>query len=464
MVEDLCRASAERLLDLYRKREVSPVEATAAVLKRIEADNPRINAFCLVDADTALASARASEARWQKGTPCGPLDGVPVSIKDLQLTRGWPTLKGSRTVDPKQSWTEDAPAVARLREAGAVLVGKTTTPEFGWKGVTDSPLTGITRNPWDPRMTPGGSSGGATAALAAGMGPLATGTDGAGSIRIPASFTGVFGLKPTNGRVPHAPASAISTMAHVGPLARNVRDAALMMSTIAQFDPRDPYGQPIAAPDYLDGIETGVAGLRIAYIRDFGFGRIDPEVAASVDRAAKALAGLGAKVEPRELDTREILPPFVALYVTGSAHGLSSLTPAQRALLEPRLERLEREWAVMDSYGYLKAVAARERFQARMNEFFQSCDLLITPTMPIPAFAAGLEFPDASYREWWEWSPFTYPFDLTMQPAASAPCGFTKAGLPIGLHIVGQRFADALVLRAARAYERAHPFAMPWDR
>jgi aspartyl-tRNA(Asn)/glutamyl-tRNA(Gln) amidotransferase subunit A len=464
MVDDICRASAERLLELYRKRELSPAEATAAVLRGIEAGNPRVNAFCLVDAEAAMASARAAEARWRKGTPCGPLDGVPVSIKDLQLTKGWPTLKGSRTVDPNQPWTEDAPSVARLREAGAVLVGKTTTPEFGWKGVTDGPLTGITRNPWDPRMTPGGSSGGATAALAAGMGPLATGTDGAGSIRIPASFTGVFGLKPTNGRVPHAPASAISTMAHAGPLARTVRDAALMMNVIAQFDPRDPYGQPIPVPDYLDGIEAGAAGLRVAYVRDFGFGRIDPEVAAAVDNAARALAGLGARVEPRELDTREIVAPFVALYVTGSAHGISTLAPAQRALLEPRLERLERELATRDSFAYLKAVAARERFQARMNEFFRTCDLLITPTMPIPAFAAGLEFPDDSYREWWEWSPFTYPFDLTMQPAASAPCGFTTAGLPIGLHIVGQRFADALVLRAARAYERAHPFRMPWDR
>ncbi|MCS6855984.1 MAG: amidase family protein, partial [Elioraea sp.] len=206
--------------------------------------DPVLNAFCLVAWRTALAAARESERRWMKGEPQGLLDGVPVSIKDLVLTRGWPTLRGSKTIDPKGPWKDDAPCVARLREHGAVLIGKTTTPEFGWKGVTDSPLTGVTRNPWDPRLTPGGSSGGAAAALAAGMGPLAIGTDGGGSIRIPCAFTGVFGLKPSFGRVPAWPLSPMGTVAHVGPMTRSVADAALMMNVIALPDTRDWHALP----------------------------------------------------------------------------------------------------------------------------------------------------------------------------------------------------------------------------
>lgn len=306
MGDDICQLGAEAMVECFRRRTLSPVDVAKAVLSRIDADNPRINAFCLVDHEAALASARASEARWRQGASLGAIDGVPVSIKDLMITQGWPTLRGSRAVRRDQPWLEDAPAVARLRAVGAVLIGKTTTLEFGWKGLTDSPLTGITRNPWNPAKTPGGSSGGASAALAAGMGPLATGTDGAGSIRIPASCTGVFGLKPTHGRVPHVPVSAISTMAHAGRMTRHVRDAALMMNVIGQFDPRDSYADPAPCPDFLDGIEGGVTDLRIAYVRDFGHGRVDPDVANRVDRGIKAFSALGARVEEARLSTIEI--------------------------------------------------------------------------------------------------------------------------------------------------------------
>ncbi|HSA90126.1 MAG TPA: amidase family protein, partial [Burkholderiales bacterium] len=239
MSPDLCALSAAELLDGFRKKTLSPVEVTRAVLKRIEALNPVFNAFNLVDPEEAISLAKASEARWKSGQPKGLLDGVPVSIKDLLLTKGWPTLRGSKTIDPKGPWNDDAPATARLREHGAVLLGKTTTPEFGWKGVTDSPLTGITRNPWNKEKTPGGSSGGAAAAVAAGMGPLAVGTDGGGSIRIPASFTGVFGIKPSFGRVPAWPLSPFGTVAHVGPMTRSVTDAALMLNALALPDARD---------------------------------------------------------------------------------------------------------------------------------------------------------------------------------------------------------------------------------
>src|SRR3982751_6240485 len=243
MSTQLCGITACELLDGYRKHELSPVEVTRAVLERIEKVNPALNAFCLVS-DRALDEAKASEERWMRGQPRGLLDGVPVSIKDIILTRGWPTLRGSKTVDAKGPWNDDAPVTARLREHGAVLIGKTTTPEFGWKGVTDSPLTGITRNPWNQQKTPGGSSGGAAAAVAAGMGPLAVGTDGGGSIRIPCSFTGLFGIKPSFGRVPAWPLSPFGTVAHVGPMTRSVADAALLLNVLALADARDWHSLP----------------------------------------------------------------------------------------------------------------------------------------------------------------------------------------------------------------------------
>src|SRR6516225_1630962 len=241
---DVAHASVERLLKLYRERALSPVEVTRLLLDRLDILQPRINAFCVVDRDGALAAARQSEGRWQRGEAVGRLDGVPVTIKDLVLMRGFPTLRGSRLVDPEQNWSEDAPATARLREAGAIILGKTTTPEFGWKALGDSPLTGITRNPWNPARTPGGSSAGAAAACAAGIGPLHVGSDGAGSIRIPAAFTGLFGLKPSFGRVPAYPLSAMGLLSHVGPIARTVADAALMLTVLSGPDDRDPYALP----------------------------------------------------------------------------------------------------------------------------------------------------------------------------------------------------------------------------
>src|SRR5690349_2865780 len=297
-MSDLCALSATDLLDGYRKHQLSPVEVTRTVLERIEKLNPVLNAFNLVS-DRALDEAQASEARWQSGQPKGLLDGVPVSIKDILLTKGWPTLRGSKTVDPKGPWNDDAPATARLREHGAVLLGKTTTPEFGWKGVTDSPLTGITRNPWNSKKTPGGSSGGAVAAVAAGMGPLAVGTDGGGSIRIPCSFTGLFGLKPSFGRVPAWPLSPFGTVAHVGPIARSVADAALMLNVLALPDARDWHALPFEPRDWRTGLEDGVRELRIAFSRDLGYAKVDAEVASVVADAVKVFADLGAKVEEK---------------------------------------------------------------------------------------------------------------------------------------------------------------------
>src|SRR3954471_5826838 len=294
---DLCALTATELLDGYRKHKLSPVEVTKAVLERIERLNPVVNAFNLVS-DHALEDAKASEARWLAGQPKGLLDGVPVSIKDIILTKGWPTLRGSKTVDPKGPWNDDAPATARLREHGAVLLGKTTTPEFGWKGVTDSPLTGVTRNPWDPAKTPGGSSGGTAAAVAAGMGALSVGTDGAGSVPNPGAFCGNFGLKPSFGRVPAYPLSPMGSVAHLGPHAMSVADAALMMNVLKRPDARDWTSLPYDDGDYRQGLDAGVKGLRIAFSPTLGYAKnVHPEVAGAVAAAVRALEGLGAHVD-----------------------------------------------------------------------------------------------------------------------------------------------------------------------
>jgi aspartyl-tRNA(Asn)/glutamyl-tRNA(Gln) amidotransferase subunit A len=462
MKNDLCSLSATDLLRLYRTRKASPVEATRAVLARIDKLNPVLNCFCLVDAKAALASAKASEARWRKGDPKGLLDGVPVSIKDLLLTRGWPTLRGSRTIHPQGPWNDDAPAVARLREHGAVLVGKTTTPEFGWKGVTDNSLTGITRNPWNPKMTPGGSSGGSTAAVAAGMGPLTVGTDGGGSIRIPCAFTGLFGLKPSFGRVPAWPLSPFGTVAHIGPITRTVTDAALMMNVLALPDARDWFSLPHDARDYRVGLDDGVKDLRIAYSPDLGYAEVEPEVAALVKKAVQRFADLGAHVEEADPGFENVGPMFTTHWFAGAASLLRAFGREQVKLIDPGLRDVARQGARIRTLDYLAAVQQRGQLGVRMNRFHEKYDLLLTPTLPLAAFAAGREVADVlREKRWTDWTPFSYPFNLTQQPAASIPCGLTKKGLPVGLHIVGPRYADALVLRAARAYEAVQPIALP---
>jgi len=462
MKTDLCALSATELLALYRKKKLSPVEATRAVLDRMEKFNPVLNAFCWIDAKQALENARHSEKRWMKGSPLGLLDGVPASIKDLIVTRGWPTLRGSKTVDPKGPWNDDAPAVARLREHGAVLVGKTTTPEFGWKGVTDGPLTGITRNPWNPEMTPGGSSGGSAAAVAAGMGPLTVGTDGGGSIRIPCSFTGLFGLKPSFGRVPAWPLSPMGTVAHLGPMTRTVEDAALMLNVLSLPDGRDWHSLPYDARDYRIGLEDGVKGLRIAYSADLGYAKVDKEIASIVKNAVGKFGDLGAWVEAKDPGFGSCGPLFAAHWFPGAAYIVRSIPPRKRALMDKGLLETARLGEQYTTADYLSAVQKRGALGEHMNRFHESYDLLVTPTLPLPAFAAGKEVSNLlREKRWTDWSPFSYPFNLTQQPAATIPCGLTKKGLPVGLHIVGPRYADALVLRAARAFESVYRLPGP---
>jgi aspartyl-tRNA(Asn)/glutamyl-tRNA(Gln) amidotransferase subunit A len=459
---ELALLAAAELVRAYADREISPVEATQAALDRIDGYDKAVNAFCLVDPERALAAARESEQRWQRGEPLGSVDGVPTSIKDLLPTKGWPTLRGSRLISPEQPWDVDAPATARLREQGAVLLGKTTTPEFGWKGVTDSPLCGPTGNPWDPSRTAGGSSGGSAAAVALGMGALTVGTDGGGSVRIPAGFSGIVALKPTYGRVPLYPPSPFGTLAHIGPMTRTVTDAALLMDVIARSDVRDwSAGEPPRG-SYFEGLDDGIAGLRIAYSPRLGYADVDPEVDALVRMAVGVLAELGAIVEEVDPGFDDPIDAYHTLWFSGAAkvvlgHGEDALDR-----IDPGLAEIVEEGRRMTALDYLDATAVRMDLGVRMGHFHERYDLLVTPTLPGPAFEAGVEVPPGSgMRRWTEWTPFSYPFNLTQQPAASVPCGLTGGGLPVGLHVVGPRHADALVLRAGRAYEAATSWRWP---
>jgi aspartyl-tRNA(Asn)/glutamyl-tRNA(Gln) amidotransferase subunit A len=455
-------ATALDLVELYRTKALSPVEATQAMFDRLDVLQPRLNAFCVIDRDGALAAARASEERWIAGQPLSPLDGVPATIKDLVLMRGLPTLRGSRLVDPAQDWPEDGPAVARLREAGAVILGKTTTPEFGWKALGDSPLTGITRNPWNPERTTGGSSAGAAAACAAGIAPIHVGSDGAGSIRIPSAFTGIFGLKATFGRVPAYPPSAMGLLSNVGPMTRSVRDAAAMLNVLARPDDRDPYALKPEDHDYLAGIDDGVKGWRIAYSPDLGYAKVDPEIASACARAALRFADLGATVEgvgaifpsPREA--------LLTLWSAGAAL-LLSVYPKQRlSQCDPGLVTVAADGEYVRAVDYVAADMVRTELGKRMGAFHQRYDLLLTPMMPVPALPVGQDLNDPSTeRSWIDWSPFSYPFNMTRQPAATVPCGLTRAGLPIGLQIVGPLYGEDRVLRAARAFETTQPERRP---
>jgi aspartyl-tRNA(Asn)/glutamyl-tRNA(Gln) amidotransferase subunit A len=457
--------TAVELTAAYVAKRLSPVEATRAILARIDAVNPRINAFCRVDHEAALEAARASEARWSRASPLSFIDGVPAGIKDLILTRGWPTLRGSRTVDPAGPWNDDAPAAARLREAGAVLLGKTTTPEWGWKGVTDSPLNGITRNPWNGAMTPGGSSGGAAAALAAGMGPLHVGTDGGGSIRIPASFCGLVGIKAHFGRVPAWPLSPMGNVAHVGPMARTVADCAGMLDILARPDARDWTALPPPAAGWLAGLQQGIKGLRIAYSPRLGYvDHVDPEVEAAVKRAALSLADLGATVEQEDPGFADCAPLFSTHWFATARNTFGKLPAEAFRRMDPGLQAAC-DYAARFSIGdFLDYQQRRVGVGEAMKRFHLRYDLLVTPATALPAFEVGKVAPDrlpagvaASAIDWTWWTPFSFPFNLTQQPAISVNCGYTRGGLPIGLQIVAPAYREDLALRAAAAYERTQP-------
>ncbi|MEU4667134.1 amidase [Amycolatopsis sp. NPDC023774] len=453
--------TASELVAAYATGEVSPVEATEDALQAIEERDGELNAYCLVDADRALEQAKAAEIRWRDGNPIGWLDGVPSSIKDMFLTAGWPTRRGSTSIPAEGPWDVDSPVMARMREAGLVVLGKTTTPEIAWKGVTDSALAGITRNPVDPSKTAGGSSGGSAAAVAADMGAISVGTDGGGSVRIPASFCGIVGLKPTHGRIPLFPASPFGPLSHAGPMARSVDDTALLLDVIATSDPRDPAALAPPVGTYREAVRRDVRGLIAAFSPTLGYVDVDPEVASIVAAAVKALDDAGLQIEEADPGFEDPKPSFDILWSTGAAKMLDSFPPGSEDRVDAGLRRVWEQGKTYSASDYLDATAARAALGILMGEFHTRYDVLITPTIPIPPFEAGHDVPPGSgLSEWPEWTPFTYPFNMTQQPAISVPAGRTSAGLPVGLQIVGPRHSDDLVLAVAKLLEEVRPWVV----
>ena len=453
---------ATELAALIRRKKVSPVEVVDAVLDRVARINPRLNAFVTLTEEPARRDAKAAErAVGKRSAKLGPLHGVPFSVKDLVITRGVRTTFGTPLYRDNVP-AEDAPMVERLKAAGGIMLGKTNTPTFGWIGATHNLVFGITRNPWNLERTPGGSSGGASAAAAAGLGPLHVGTDGGGSIRIPASCAGVFGHKPSYGRIPTYPVSGAWSLSHIGPLTRTVADAALVMTVCAGPDERDQYSLPGPAVDYVKALRGSVKGLRVAYADDLGFAdAVDPEVRAVCAKAARTFRELGCKldeVKPAWPSPREC---WGEIFCGGIATRLAPYVD-RRTEIEPGLHRIIETTLKNGPTKYVQAWFDRLAWWSHPRTLFETYDLLLTPTIACPPFGVGLDNPTeiaGKPVEAYAWIPFTYPFNMTGQPAASVPCGFTKDGLPIGLQIVGRRFDDVTVLRACAAFERARPWA-----
>jgi aspartyl-tRNA(Asn)/glutamyl-tRNA(Gln) amidotransferase subunit A len=446
-----------------RKKTLSPVEVMRALLARIERVNPTLNAFVTLTAEQSLRDARAAErAVMKRGARLGPLHGIPFSTKDLVVTKGIRTTFGTRLYADNVP-TEDAPVVARLRAAGAIQLGKTNTPMLGWIGATHNLLFGPTRNPWNLDRTPGGSSGGASAAVAAGLGPLAIGTDGGGSIRIPAACTGIFGLKPSFGRIPVYPFSAAWSLSHVGPMTRTVTDAALMLAASAGPDERDPHSLPLQPVDYVGALRKGVKGLRIAWSADLGYeDAVDPEVRAVCEKAARRFREAGCRVEEIKPGWPSPLEAWEAIFCGGIAARLEPYLGDRRQDIDAGLAAIVDETRLWGPTRYVQAWFERLAWGEHPRRLFETYDVLLTPTIGCPPFKIGLDHPaeiaGKPVRRY-SWVPYTPPFNLTGQPAASVPCGFTRDGLPVGLHIVGRRFDDATVLRAAAAFERIQPWS-----
>ncbi len=447
--------SAMEMRRRVASRDISPVDLTKRALAKAEATQSTLNAFYLLMPDEALAAAKAAEDAVMKGDPLGAIHGIPFSAKDLMAVKGVGYASGSRTMKSNIA-TVDAPAVERAKAAGGILIGKTTTSEFGCKPVGDSPLTGITRHPWNLDKTPGGSSAGAAASVAGGITPFALGTDGGGSVRIPAAFTGLAGIKGQFGRVPVWPTSATPTLAHVGPLARSVEDAALLFSVVAGFDRRDPFSVAGPVPDVLGATLFPVAGMRIAYSPTLGYARPDPEVVKLTDRAALMFEDMGCHIERIETvfetDPADL---WTAEFYAGVGIRLRSFMETQRDLLDPAVADVLEPALSQDMRDYYTKVFARYALREKIREFFQRFDLLISPVLPVTSLDAGKNIPDYLHdRNLVSWVYYTYPFNLTGQPAASVCAGIAPDGMPVGLQIVGRSHREDDVVSAAAAFER----------
>lgn len=459
--DDLAYLSAVDLATAIRSRKLSPVEVTKSILARIERLNPALNAFVTVPAEAALCAAKKAEDALMSGQPLGPFHGVPLHVKDNLPVAGSRTTFGSKLFE-KHVATDDCPAVERLRAAGMILIGRTNTPEFGWKGVTDNRVFGISRNPWNKKLTPGGSSGGAAAAVCAGLGPIGVGTDGGGSLRIPASFCGVFGFKPSFGRVPNAPGSGGAILRHIGTITRTVTDMAAALDIIAGPDSRDLLSLPASGTSYVRTLSVGVRNKRIAYSADFGYAKVDPEVAGIVRKAALRLAEAGASVEEVKLDWRDPYECWSTFFFGTAAASMEAKLATQGELLDPGFRKVVERGLKLRGVDFGNALAAKHEFWEQARRVYEKFDLLISPTLPVAPFAVGQDDADPIAGEVLgplQWTQFTYPFNVTGQPVASAPAGWTTSGLPVGLQIIGDRYNDALVLQAAKAFESVQPWS-----
>lgn len=462
--------SAMDLAAEIRAKRISPVETVSAVLERMERLNPALNAVCVSMAESAMQAAKQAESDVLAGREVGPLHGVPITVKDLIDVAGERTTWGSKLFE-KHVAKADAPVVERVRRAGAIIVGKTNSSEFGWKAVTDNRVFGTTRNPWDQRMTPGGSSGGAGAAVAAGIGPIALGSDGGGSIRIPASFCGLVGYKASFGRVPNNPPAPSDSLLHTGPLTRTVADASLTLNVIAGLDERDRNSLPKMDVDYLRELDGGIEGRRIAYSPDLGYAQVHPEVARICAAACQRFAESGAQVEAVDLGWRDPFKAWATVFYGGIATTLGNELEKRGDMIDPGLRKPVEKGLTLTAVDFVTAELHRARFWNRVQASFANFDFLVTPTVALPPFPVNQDMPDPipGHEKWTtSWTPFTYPFNLTGHPAVTVPCGWYEPPespsyrLPIGLQIVGRRFDDVGVLRAARAFEQIQPWSQYW--
>ncbi|MGH7041620.1 MAG: amidase family protein [Acetobacteraceae bacterium] len=458
-MRDIHFLSATELIQQFRQGALSPVEVLEAIRGRAEMVQPRLNPFRLLDLEPAREAARASERRWTEGQPLSALDGVPIAIKDNQAVAGQTCASGSRANEHLPPASEDAPHVARLREAGAVLHARTTMPDFAWKAVTDSSLTGVTRNPWDPMLTPGGSSGGSAVAVATGCGPIATGSDGGGSIRIPAAFTGIFGIKPTTGRIPGV--SESPDISAIGPLTRTVADAALALSVMCRPDRSDPLAAALRMPDFVAATGRGVEGLRVAASATCGYATAPATRLGPLEAAARALAAAGARVEHVDPPAWNIRQSYVTICEAAFGAVVAGLPAERMVLLDPGLIETARRGMMTSAAAERQAQLERIRLMRVFIRFLNDYDLLLTPCVPIAPFraGAGINTPDATaYPEWYDWTPYTWVFNATKLPAAACPWGLDAAGLPQAVQLVATHFREDLILRASAILEAAMPY------
>ena len=463
--EEMAFTPAWQLRDQVLAKQVSPVELTELFLRRIEEFNPRLNAYLTVAGDQALADARKAESAVKPGAELGALHGVPISIKDLNMTKGLRTTRGSlifKDAVPE----EDEVSIARIRAAGAIILGKTNTPEFGHSATTENLLGDHCRNPWNVDMTAGGSSGGAGAGLAAGLHPLAQGSDGGGSIRIPSSLCGVFGIKPTQGRVPrpYSGPGGWGQFSQNGPMARNVRDVAILLQVMSGPDPGDPIALQETPPDFSASLNAGGKGLRLGWSSNIGSLPVDPEVKRVTWEAVRAFEEMGATVEEAEMeiDHDEVREQFMTIWLSDYLANYENLMTTRRSELTPLLVEMLEEAMAWPASKLASALRGLEWHRYRMDAIVRRYDLLLTPTLATAAFPVGQRpsvIGGQEVNSIWGFTPFTFPINMSGHTASSVPCGFTSQGLPVGLHIIGHRGDEATVLQASAAFEEARPWA-----